>query len=202
MGNEVHTTTLKYVIVGPEAGKTVNKAKGEYRFVNGVLSIEVREDQISKYNGLTRLLARSYNAHPEGSRALDRALADWESNPANKKGNKDAVRSAGKNSKGQAGVVADSNKGSAGAKDGTEGHEAETGDESGTGDGEGDVSTPMTLEKALDSLDPENDDHWTKNGLPNLKTLIELTGSTVNRADIEAVVTGFTRDVAREAENN
>lgn len=57
----------------------------------------------------------------------------------------------------------------------------------------------QTLEEALNSLDPEDEAHWTKGGLPNLKVLSELTGTTVTRADIDAIIPDFNRTVAAEA---
>jgi len=35
----------------------------------------------------------------------------------------------------------------------------------------------LTLAGALNSLDVENDEHWTKTGLPKLKAIKELTGN-------------------------
>ena len=55
-----------------------------------------------------------------------------------------------------------------------------------------------TLEEAIKSLDPDDDAHWTKLGLPNLSVLKEKTKETVSRTDVEDVAPDFTREVARE----
>lgn len=58
--------------------------------------------------------------------------------------------------------------------------------------------TAVTLEDAIKSLDPEDDAHWTKSGLPDLNVLKEKTGEAVRRNDVEDVAPDFTREVARE----
>ena len=50
------------------------------------------------------------------------------------------------------------------------------------------------LKEALSKLNPENDDHWTTDGLPRLDLLKALlNGRAVTRADINACVKGFSR---------
>lgn len=50
------------------------------------------------------------------------------------------------------------------------------------------------LKKALDQLDPDNDDHWTKDGQPALKAVEQFYGSAaVSRADIRAVAPNLKR---------
>lgn len=50
------------------------------------------------------------------------------------------------------------------------------------------------LAKALAKLDPENDDHWTKDGLPALAAVESLYGSAgLKRADITAAAPGLRR---------
>lgn len=51
----------------------------------------------------------------------------------------------------------------------------------------------MTLIEALQALDIANDEHWTKEGLPLLAVLHEMTGADVSRADITAVAPAFNR---------
>jgi len=47
-------------------------------------------------------------------------------------------------------------------------------------------------------LDPLNDAHWTKGGLPRLDIIRELLADTsITRADVHAAEPGFTREVAR-----
>ena len=52
----------------------------------------------------------------------------------------------------------------------------------------------MTIEDALLQLDPNDDSHWTTDGLPKVDIIAELTGNKdVSRADITAVDATFNR---------
>lgn len=56
------------------------------------------------------------------------------------------------------------------------------------------------LAAALRQLDPENDEHWTKIGKPAMSALEQFYGSSdITRADVEAAIPDFNRDVARAA---
>lgn len=52
------------------------------------------------------------------------------------------------------------------------------------------------LKDALKQLDVNNDDHWTKGGLPMVDVVSHFHGETVTRSDIAEVWPDFTRDVA------
>lgn len=194
MSNDIEMTTLRYTIVGPHAGQTVKYQKGKYSFINGVLEVEVREDQVDKFKGLTRLLARCYNAHPAGSKALERAQAEW----AAATGGKNAGGQKADNKKAEARGKASDGEANAGAKAGAEGHGTEGGD--GVGAGEGDDSEPSEVAVALGQLDPNNDKHWTSTGMPNLKVVGEFLGRSVTRPELEEAVPGFTRESAAATE--
>lgn len=57
------------------------------------------------------------------------------------------------------------------------------------------------LIEALLSLDTQNDDHWTQDGLPRLDVLKNAMGESVSRSDIAAVSKTFNRfNAAIEAE--
>lgn len=56
----------------------------------------------------------------------------------------------------------------------------------------------MTLDEALDSLDTEDDSHWTKGGLPDLAILKELTGEHIQRKDVEEARPEFNRETAQK----
>lgn len=191
MSNETEMTTLRYTIVGPHAGQTMKYMKGKYTFVKGVLEVEVREDQIDKYKGLTRLLARSYNAHPEGSKALEKARAEWAA-----AGGKNAGGQKADDKKAKATGKAPDGEADAGTKAGAEGHDPDEGD--GVGASEGEDGEPNEVAVALGQLDPNNDKHWTSTGLPNLKAVGEFLGRSVTRPEIEEAVPGFTRESATE----
>jgi len=51
----------------------------------------------------------------------------------------------------------------------------------------------MALGEAISLLDPEDDAHWTKSGLPNINVLIEAVGSKVTREDVEEAAPGLVR---------
>lgn len=58
----------------------------------------------------------------------------------------------------------------------------------------------MDITEALLTLDPENDEHWTSNRLPNVKIIAGLVGNEgLKRADINAVDPEFIR---REKSSN
>lgn len=56
----------------------------------------------------------------------------------------------------------------------------------------------MTLEEAIEKLDPDNDEHWTQQGLPKLEPLVEMLGKPVTRKEVEQVAPDANRDEARE----
>lgn len=64
----------------------------------------------------------------------------------------------------------------------------------------GSEAEKLGLEDAIKALDPADDAHWTKSGLPDLNVLKELTGEAVKRQDVEDVAPDFTREVAAENE--
>lgn len=52
------------------------------------------------------------------------------------------------------------------------------------------------LKDALKQLDVNNDDHWTKGGLPMVDVVSHFHGEPVTRSDIAEVWPDFTRDAA------
>lgn len=65
----------------------------------------------------------------------------------------------------------------------------------GKGDPLAEVNTK--LKKAVAKLDPANDDHWTREGLPAMKAVEAFYGSAdITRADVEAVAKGLHRSNA------
>lgn len=53
--------------------------------------------------------------------------------------------------------------------------------------------TIVNIVDALATLDPQNDDHWTSDGLPRMDVLEALCGHTLTRADVTAAAKGFSR---------
>lgn len=56
------------------------------------------------------------------------------------------------------------------------------------------------IKDALKKLDVNNDDHWSKGGMPLVDVVSHFHGSVLTRAEISEAWPGFTRDVAREGE--
>ena len=52
------------------------------------------------------------------------------------------------------------------------------------------------LGDALETLNPENDGHWTFDGAPKLDALETIMGEKVKRADVTKMFPLFTRDVS------
>ena len=58
----------------------------------------------------------------------------------------------------------------------------------------------LSLEDALKSLDHGDSAHWTKDGLPNLNVIKELTGKQYKRAEVEKAAPDLVRqDPAEES---
>ncbi len=55
---------------------------------------------------------------------------------------------------------------------------------------------PDLIRAAIDGLDPKNDEHWTKAGLPEVAAVKEALGADVNRAQIEAAAPDAKRPAA------
>lgn len=62
-----------------------------------------------------------------------------------------------------------------------------------------DEDTNSKLVESIMSLDPHNDVHWTKHGLPALRAVEAFYGdSSIIRADVEKAVPGWNRATALE----
>ena len=60
------------------------------------------------------------------------------------------------------------------------------------------ASNADKIVEGLGKLDPNNDDHWTTEGLPRVEVVQELAGLTsLTRKEITETGRGFDRDVAR-----
>lgn len=62
-----------------------------------------------------------------------------------------------------------------------------------------DVGPKQTVVDAINSLDHENDAHWTEAGLPSVDAVADLAGERVTRAAIEGAAPGFNRAAAKAA---
>lgn len=62
------------------------------------------------------------------------------------------------------------------------------------------VAVDSAIEAAVKRLDPDNEDHWNKDGRPKLSAVEESLGRAgVTRSDVEASAPGWGRDQAIEA---
>ena len=61
------------------------------------------------------------------------------------------------------------------------------------------VMGSLSLNEALDHLEPDNDAHWTSAGAPSLDYLSVLTGVKVSRSSVLAARQMFNRQTARQA---
>ena len=61
----------------------------------------------------------------------------------------------------------------------------------------------MSIQTALELLDPANDEHWTADGLPRVDVVAELLGdSNVKRSDITDAAPNFTRESAAKPQED
>lgn len=56
-----------------------------------------------------------------------------------------------------------------------------------------------SLATAIRALDPNNDDHWTRDGQPAVRAVEANRGAETTRAEIDAAAPGFNREAARIA---
>lgn len=211
------------VLTGPLTGHT-GRLNG-YKFENGRCVLLGTDEGVAP---VKLYFSRTYRAYPEGSEELRQAQeADAAREAAAKEeaadGERDAQDSQHDPSQGEGdGDVRPDGQGPAPAPAGDGGGDADpaAGTEGGVsgGDGHGDpgippkepapkqpddpqqgaVSPNPKLRKAVDSLDPSNDDHWTNAGLPKIAVVDEAYGEgSVTRREIEAVAPGYTRETAK-----
>lgn len=205
------------VLTGPYAGKS--GTFNGYKFEGGKCVLLGTDAGVA---GAKRYFARTYRAYPEGSPELAEAQAADEARKEAANGKREAhpaqhdpasgssdgdVRPDGS---GPSPAQADDGAGDGDASEGAPGSVP-------GGDGHGDAGLPPQepqpkqqddsqqgtvisdpkLLKAVDSLDPENDDHWTQAGLPKLTAVEEAYGEAVTRQMVKNVAPDLDRDVAK-----
>lgn len=191
MSSVIQTT---FHLTGPKAGQTINLGSLPYPFVKGSLTIRATPEDTALH---ARALERNWQAYPEGHPALKE-----QSN-----GQRDLQAAEKPNS--AAAVLSDLQPNGAGAESGVEENngsgaaDPETGKAGGVSHGDGQPpELNQKLLKAVRTLDPTNDEHWTKDGKPAVSAVAHLYGSAdVTRKDVDAVAPGFTRDKAKPAES-
>ena len=190
MSSIIQTT---FVLTGPLAGKTINLGSQPYRFQLGKCQIVAPFEQMALH---ARFLERNWEAYPEGHEALKEKTD----------GQRD-IQAAGSPA-----VLSDLQPEGAGAPSGEQPQDdlgtaapGDTGNEAGGLEPQGDGQAPelnTKLQKAVLSLDPVQDSHWTREGKPAMTAVGQLYGSTgITRAEVEAVAPGWTREKAKENAN-
>jgi len=171
----------RFVLVGPDAGKTVVKratatSKHGYHFVDGVFTINSVEAE-----NVRQILAQ-YGAFPDGSPEYVEAQRFWEEQNGETKTPTDAG-SVQQNGPGPGQGSAD-NRGGA--------DEASTGDSGSVPQGDGSERAQDSVEPrddirdALALLDPTTDDHWNTEGKPQIKLIQQLCKDpSIKRAEID-----------------
>jgi hypothetical protein len=212
--NIMSTLKRTLVLTGPLAGKTMVLGTGklsklQFQFTKGRCTIQGSEKDVE---GVTKYLGRCYKAYPEGSLEL-RALQEPQGGEADGKSNLQAGSESGQSEK----VPGQVQSGGEGitqipSVDG-EGNVTSDQGETGTvpsGDGQPDsgVSTSpngvesQPLYKAIMTLDPLNDEHWNKAGLPRVDVLEGMIGPDATRKNNEAVAPGYNREKAFELQSD
>lgn len=169
-----------------EVERAFSGFKGAYRFQRGVFHSTVDAGKVEK---LTRVMRTFYGAEPiDGTGKVPETAAPSGAGPEVQVPS--GVRPVGSGpAKGAApvsGQSAGDTTGPAGSLSGGDGHQ-HSGD-----DGAAEFSG--RLRKAVESLDAENDEHWTADGRPRVDAVEKAYGKAgVTRADVERVAPGLTR---------
>lgn len=160
----------KYVLVGHFAGKTV--ALGGHQFVEGVFEFGASPEGVmpsdQEKQRKANLLAKMYQAYPEGSAELEAAQK----------------RLAG-------------NQTPPGELDVGKREDEEQATRQPAGGGGSERQRFGAIRTALTKLDPKEDTHWTDGGLPAVAAVRQLSGDVeVSRQDITALAPKLTREEA------
>lgn len=182
---------MRFVIVGPHAGKTM-EIHGR-KFVKGVHDANHTPAECAL---LEHTFGLFYSVHREELAPRKQQEYDME-NPTNGAPKVPVHRDVPQGTGPSAGAAAAPGKRDAEAAP-LSGERAPV-DNGGPGRAAGEPSNPLSLADAIAKLDPEDDEHWTSNNLPALDILAALTAGKVARKDVEESAPGHTRAKAREA---
>ncbi|SRR6266550_1502679 len=190
------------VLTGPDTGRTCLLHGKD--FVNGEMVVSGNPGEVETQ---LRYIARTCRAYPVGSPDLAEAQERDHSrgiqhSPSSSPGQRDheRLRSSSRESpRGVQEVSADHGPGldPVVPADGSEGLGA-------GGSGHADSWLPpeqiTQIGNAVLALDPENDSHWTEDGLPSVEALAAaLVNPSISRQTIEAIAPGYTREKVLEA---
>lgn len=200
MSTIVQTT---FVLTGALAGRTIRLGSQPYAFEKGRLTITAPAEDVARH---ARFLERNWQAYPEGHPALEgqtygqrevQTNAQQDGQPpvsSDVQPNGGGTEAGGEANNG-AGAT-DPEAGQARSVPGGDGQQAQL-------NPAGDPPPPEVntkLQKAVQSLDPADDNHWTRDGKPAMSAVEKLYGSAgITRADVDAVAPGWTREKAKAA---
>lgn len=182
----------KFHLTGPLRGKTINLGSMPYPFTNGVMVLRGTPEDIALH---ARFLERNWQAYPEGHDKLKEAQDGERDIQADSKQDAQPPVQGDGQPEGQGPGAGDD------ANDGPGTTEAATGETGSVADGDGpQAELNEKLQRAVLSLNPEVDDHWTKDGQPAMSAVEKLYGSTAfTRADVRAAAPGHSREKAQAA---
>lgn len=188
------------VLTGIHSGKTILLAGKQ--FVGGKYTVEGAPIEVE---GQLRYLSRMYQAHPVGSAELAKAQErdkqhGIQHHAQAATGQRDAEAVQG-GVGGSAGPVSGAgNDGGAGPeRDSSAGSPVLVAAGGGLQDSGLLPEQVARLRGMLRKLDPQNDKHWTEDGLPSVEVVAEaLVDPSISRAMIDVAAPGFNREKATE----
>lgn len=201
--------TVLFILIGHYAGKTVRL--GKWLFEDGKLQITGPAEEVAL---VARSLERNWQAYPEGHPALEALKQKEEDN-----GERDisSERTGSDGGSEVSGAVQPEGAGTATGVENPEGaghaeSVAGTSEELAQRDGqsesvnqeppkdenrEPEADLNVKLRDAVFKLDPNDDDHWTRDGKPAMTAVERFYGSSdVTRVDVDAVTPGYNRAAA------
>lgn len=186
-----------FVLTGPLAGKTINLGSLPYPFREGRMTLSGPAEDMGLH---ARFLERNWQAYPVGHPALEE-VPDGERDiqTDSQQDGQPPVR-GDVQSEGDGAEAGEQREDDGGGAADTATREGE--DAAGDGQTEG-VTEPVAdidykLQRAVMSLDPADDNQWTKDGKPAMTAVEKVYGSAgITRADVEAAAPGHTRDKAK-----
>jgi len=206
---------VRLILTGPYTGKTVT-LNGHF-FDQGVCVVQGEPESLRH---LFTYMARCYQAYPQGSIELEEARAAWEAYCAKENGHgvsdietdeeqpdppsEDAsnLQPVGEGPATEDAQVSGTDD--AGAPGQTEPDASGNGlpdprpDDGTQAQGQDAAQTLTKLAKAVMSLDPDNDEHWTGAGLPAMAAVEAAYGSTdITRKQVEAELPNWNREMAQ-----
>ena len=170
---------IRLVLTGGRAGHT--GLLGKFRFVDGIMEFEGDAKAIT---GICTYMARVYQAYPEGSEEL-------------RHGNGTVSPPAGTAEPVQGGSVHEqSGSASKAADDGGGTTDPQAGPASGTSPSRDRYADARLdrIREAVMTLDNDNDDHWSADGLPRVDVIATMAGDpSIRRKDVTQAVPDLSR---------